>query len=99
MSSFKYISSVLIDLYYKWILVVGNSAKAQKKWAHMLQILRREGTNVHGLGTLFKTVDQGVLLFGSKTWVMNPAWLLNISALNKAYWVAFVLILQTFQGA
>ena len=38
----------------------------------MLRILRREGANVQGLGTLFKAVDQGVLLFGFKTWVNNP---------------------------
>ena len=38
----------------------------------MSQILGREGANVRVSGTLFKAVDQAVILFGSKTWVMNP---------------------------
>ena len=38
----------------------------------MLWILRREGANVQGLLTLFKAVDQGIIIFGSKMWVMTP---------------------------
>ena len=38
----------------------------------MSQILGREGANVRLSGTLFKAVDQAVLLFGSKTRVMTP---------------------------
>ena len=38
----------------------------------MSRILGREGANVQVSGTLFKAVDQAVLLFGSKTWAMAP---------------------------
>ena len=46
--------------------------KNQNKWSRMSRILGREGANVRVSGTLFKAVDQAVILFGSKTWVMNP---------------------------
>ena len=64
----------------------------------MLWILRREGANVQGLLTLFKAVDQGIIIFGSKMWVMTPAWAVMIFPGNKEYWSDFVLILQTFRG-
>ena len=67
MSSFNCLGRLLIDLYNYWTLVVGKILKVQKEWACMLRILRREGTNVQGSGTLFKAVDQGVILFGAKT--------------------------------
>ena len=38
----------------------------------MSQILGREGTNVRVSGTLFKMVDQEVILLGSMTYMMNP---------------------------
>ena len=57
----------------------------------MLWILRREGANVQGLLTLFKAVDQGIIIFGSKMWVMTPAWAVMIFPGNKEYWADFFL--------
>ena len=38
----------------------------------MSRMLGMEGANVWVTVTLFKAMDQAVLLFGSNTWVMNP---------------------------
>ena len=70
--SFNYLGRFLIYLYNDCTLVVVNLLKVQKKWACMLWILRREGANVQGLGTLFKAVYKGVLIFGSNMWLMTP---------------------------
>ena len=71
-SSFNYLVIVLTASDYDWTSVMGSLQKNQKKWARMSRILRREGANVRVSGTLFKVVDQAVLIFNSKTWLMNP---------------------------
>ena len=71
-SPLSYIFCVLTASDYDWTSVVGSLQINQNKWARMSSILVREGENLRVSGTYFKGVDQAVILFGSKTWVMNP---------------------------
>ena len=50
----------------------GGQHAEQNKWMQMSRMLGREGANVWVLVALFKAVDQAVILFGSKMWVMTP---------------------------
>ena len=64
-SSFNYLGIVLTASEYEWTSVMGSLQKNKNKWARMSRILGRGGANVRVLGTLFKVVDQAVLIFGS----------------------------------
>ena len=71
---FKYLELVLIASDDDWTAVVGNLQKAQKSWTRLERIMRREGSSPRVSGMLFNAVVQEVLLFGSETWVLTPAW-------------------------
>ena len=52
-------------------MVVKKLARARKVWIVMLRILRREGGAPRVFILFFKALDQALLLFGAKTWVVN----------------------------
>ena len=70
--SFKYLGWVLRAADDNWQAVVGNVWKARKSWAWLTRILVLEGASPMVLGLFFKAIVQGVILFGSETWVLNP---------------------------
>ena len=71
-TSFKYLGRVMTVLEENWPVFVGNLWKAWKSWSRFTRILGREGPIPGMSGIFFKAVVQAVLIFGSKTWVMNP---------------------------
>ena len=73
-TSFKYLGWVLTAADNDWPVIVGNLKKSRKSWAQLTSILVREGANPRVSGMFFKAVLQTVLLFGSETWVLTPAW-------------------------
>ena len=71
-NNFKYLGWVLTVGDDNWLVVVGNLKKAQNSWARLTRILGWEGSKPRVSGMFFKAVVQGVLLFGSETWVLTP---------------------------
>ena len=69
---FKYLGRIFTASDDDWPEVVDNLGKAQKIWACLLIILRREGASPRLSGMFFKAVVQAVLIFGEYTWVMTP---------------------------
>ena len=67
----KYLGKVLTALYVDWKVVVVNLRKAQKHWAHMSQILGREGADPCTDREFYKAVVQATLLFGAESWLMS----------------------------
>ena len=71
---FKYLGQVLTKGDDDWTEVVGNLKKEQKNWEQLSRIQGQEGANPRVSGMFFKAVVQEVLIFGSETWVLTPAW-------------------------
>ena len=51
---------------------VGNLRKARWTLVQLSQVLGREGVDVRKPGNFYLEVLQGILLFGSDTWVVTP---------------------------
>ena len=52
--------------------MVHNLSKSQSKWAQLLRVLGREGSDAWISGMFYVTLLQAVLLYGSYTWTIFP---------------------------
>ena len=73
-TSFKYLERVLTSADDDWTTVVGNLWKKWKSCTRLDRIIGQEGVNPRVSGMFFKAVVQVVLILGSETWVLTPAW-------------------------
>ena len=71
---FWYLGQTLSSYNTDWTEVERNLWRAWGKWGSLVKILGREGEDRRTVGRFYVAVVQAVLLFGSKTWVLNP-WL------------------------
>ena len=61
--SFKYLGRVLTTSDKKWLEVVANLQKAQRKWALLYRILGQDGVDRRTSGTFYKAFIKSTLLF------------------------------------
>ena len=70
--SFRYLERILSSTDDNWLAMEQNLRRAQGKWVRLNKILGRGGLDKRTTGRFYVAVVQAVLLFGSKTWVLNP---------------------------
>ena len=70
---FNYLGRMLSSSYYDWKEVEQNLQRDQGKWGKLVKLLGREVLDRITTGRFYVVVVQVVLLFGSKTWVMNTS--------------------------
>ena len=71
-SSFRYLGKILLSSDNYWPEVEQNLWRAWGKWGRLSKILGREGYGRRTTERFDVAVVQAVLLFRSKTWVLNP---------------------------
>ena len=70
--NFKYFGWFLSAADDDWTVVVHTLRKAQKKWARLLRVLVRKGSDGHASGLLYVVLVQAVLMYESEMWVIYP---------------------------
>ena len=68
---FRYPGQTLLSSDKKWLAVERNLRRERGKWGRLAKILGREVIDNRLAGRFYVAVVQAVLLFGSKTWVLN----------------------------
>jgi hypothetical protein len=68
---FKYLGRILDEDDNDWPAINRNLAKAQAAWGRLGKILSKEKANSKAMASIYKTVIQAVLLYGSESWVLN----------------------------
>ncbi len=56
--------------------------KARGTWARIGQVLRRENAPPRVSAKFYKAIVQSVLLYGSKTWVLSPAFMARLEGFH-----------------
>jgi hypothetical protein len=68
---FKYLGRVIKNNDDDWSAANQNVKKATTTWGRICKILSKEGANPKVMATVFKTVMQAMLLYGSESWVLS----------------------------